>query len=55
MKEQITLSGKEAEEMAADFFAWAEVLESDNSLIEWQDDMRRYGNKLRDKVAGRIE
>jgi len=55
MKETITLSRREAEEMAFDLTCWAEVLEGDNALTEWQDDMQRHAQLLRDKLAGRIE
>ncbi len=54
MKEQITLSRKEAELLTQDLAAWATVLEGDG-VETWPEEMYKHARILEDKLAGRIE
>jgi len=54
VKDQITLSRHEAEEVANDLDGWATVLDSEGEH-PWCEDMLRHARMLRDKLLGRIE
>jgi hypothetical protein len=56
MKEQITLTRHEAEEIAGDLDGWAQVLESDpGGEHPWIEEMVRHARLLRDKMLVRVE
>lgn len=57
MREQITLTAKEADGLAQDLNGWAECLESDPGGGDhpWIEEMQAHARLLRDKLMGRSE